>query len=173
MPNSALTPETVFRPRSTSTSESVFCFGDSTPRLSEQEQYKRLIDAEAARQGIPIAHLADRLEIHRTRLHKVIRQTRALTDDLRDKLFAELGIDHVRAKFSVALLNDYTAYREQAAFLTCEGLKGFYCEVATCRSGEIQVELRPAIIHAALRKAYEMLLSHQARVLEHDQNLQA
>ena len=103
----------------------------------------------------------------------MIRQTCALTDDLRDKLFAELGIDHVRAKFSVALLNDYTAYREQAAFLTCEGLKSFYCEIATCRSGEIQVDLRPAIIHAALRKAYEMLLSHQARVLEHDQNLQA
>ncbi|MBB6125452.1 hypothetical protein [Sphingobium subterraneum] len=173
MPHSTVTPDTVFRPSPASGQESAFSFGEPPQRLSEQQQYKRLIDAEAARQGIPLAHLADRLHMHRTRLHKVIRQTRALKDELRDRLFAELGIDHVRAKFSVALLHDYTAYGEQAVFLACEGLKSFYCEVATCRRGEIQVDLRPAIIHEALRKAYEMLLSHQARVLEHNRTLQA
>jgi len=51
MPHSTVTPETVFRSRPAAPSDSVFCFGEPAPRLSEQEQYKRLIDAEAAKQG--------------------------------------------------------------------------------------------------------------------------
>lgn len=52
-------------------------------------------------------------------------------------------------------------------------MKGFYCEILTRRRGEIQVTLRPPIIHEALGRAYEMLLSHQERVMEHDRTLQA
>ncbi|SCW95186.1 hypothetical protein SAMN02927924_04657 [Sphingobium faniae] len=74
MPHSTVTPETVFCPKPASLGDSVFCFGQAAPRLSEQEQYKRLIDAEAGKQGLPLAHLADRLEIARPRLHKVIRK---------------------------------------------------------------------------------------------------
>lgn len=173
MPHSALTPETVFKLNTETGGQPVFMFAGAAPQLSEHDQYKRLIDAELTRQGIPLAHLADRLSIRRTHLHKIIRQTGILSDNLRDRLFEKLAIDHVRAKLCVALLRDYTAYQDQAAFLASEGLKSFYCEVVSCRSGEIHVELRPAIIHAALRRAYELLLSHQDRVIEHDQNLQA
>ncbi|MDP3907692.1 hypothetical protein [Novosphingobium sp.] len=147
-------------------------FAEDRPRLSEQEQYKRLIAAELARQNLPLGHLADRIGLLRTRLHKIIRKTGLLTEDLRDQLFAELAIDHVRAKISVVLLQDPDAYAEQSVFLAAEALKAFYYEVATCRSGEIHVDLRPAIIHLALHKTYEMLLIHQERVLEHDRDLQ-
>lgn len=172
MPHSALTPETAFKPSTTAGETPLFAFAHPSPRLSEQDQYKRLIDAEATRQGIPLAHLADRLGIKRTRLHKIVRQSNPLSENLRDRMFEELGIDHVRAKVCVALLCDYEAYGEPNLFLVTEGLKSFYCEVVSCRRGEIHVDLRPAIIHAALGKAYEALLSHQERVLENEQNLQ-
>ena len=74
MPHRTVTPETVFRPRPASSNDSVFSFGEPSPRLSEQEQYKRLIDDQAAKQSVPLAHLADRLVIGRPRLHKVIRK---------------------------------------------------------------------------------------------------
>lgn len=173
MPNSALTPETVFRWKPASKSDSVFSFGDAAPRLSEQERYKRLIDDQAAKQAMPLAHLADRLEIGRPRLHKVIRKNLALKDELRDRLFEVLGIDCVRAKFCVTFLYDHTAYDDPDVFLVCEGLKGFYCEIISRRRGEIQVALRPPIIHEALGRAYELLLSHQERVMENDRTLQA
>lgn len=171
MPHSALTPETAFQPSTAPAETPLFAFAQAAPRFGEQQQYKRLIETEATRQGIPIAHLADRLAIRRTKLHKIIRQTNPLGENLRDQLFEVLGIDHVRAKVCVALLCNYEAYSEPSMILVTEALKGFYCEVVTCRRGEIHVDLRPAIIHAALGKAYEALLSHQERVLEHEQNL--
>jgi len=161
MPHSTVTPETVFRARPASPEDSVFSFGEPAPRLSEQEQYKRLIDAEAARQGLALAHLADRIGVARPRLHKVIRKKVMLRDDLRDQLFC------------VAFLHDHTAYDDPEVFLICEAMKGFYCEILTRRRGEIQVTLRPPIIHEALGRAYDMLLSHQERVMEHDRTLQA
>lgn len=173
MPHSTVTPETVFTSRPASTSDSVFSFGEPPPRLSEQEQYKRLIDLQAAKVGLPLAHLADRLGIARPRLHKVIRKKVALKDDLRDQLFEALGIDCVRAKFCVAILGDHTAYDDPEAFVVCEAMKGFYCEIITQRRGELQVAFRPPIIHEALGRAYDLLLSHQARVLENDRTLQA
>jgi len=173
MPHRTVTPETVFSARLTSPNDPAFSFGEVPPRLSEQEQYKRLIDLQAAKLGHPLAHLADRLGIARPRLHKVIRKKVALKDDLRDQLFEALGIDCVRAKFCVAILNDHTAYDDADVFLICEAMKGFYCEIITRRRGEIQVTLRPPIIHEALGRAYDMLLSHQARVLENDRTLQA
>jgi hypothetical protein len=173
MPHRALTPETVFKPSTEAGNQPVFMFAGPSVQLSEHDQYKRLIDVELTRQGLPLAHLADRLSIRRTHLHKIIRQNGILTDIMRDRLFENLAIDHVRAKFCIVMLRDYTAYGDQAAFIAAEGLKGFYCEVATCRSGELHVELRPAIIHTALRRAYELLLSHQDRVIEQNQNLQA
>lgn len=172
MPHRTVTPETVFRARPASTSDSVFSFGETSPRLSEQDQYKRLIDDQAAKQGMPLAHLADRLEIRRPRLHKVIRKSLALKDDMRDRLFEVLGIDCVRAKFCVAFLHDHTVYDDPDVFLVCEGLKGFYCEIISRRRGEIQVALRPPIIHEALGRAYAMLLTHQDKVLENDRTLQ-
>ena len=173
MPNSTLTPETVFLSKLAPTTDSVFSFGEGPSSLSEQEQYKRLIDNQAAKQSVPLAHLADRLVIGRPRLHKVIRKNLALKDDLRDRLFEALGIDCVRAKFCVAFLHDHTVYDDPDVFLVCEGLKGFYCEIISRRRGEIQVALRPPIIHEALGRAYELLLSHQERVMENDRALQA
>lgn len=173
MPHSTVTPETVFRARPPSPEASAFSFGEPAPRLSEQEQYKRLIDAEAAKQGLALGHLADRIGVARPRLHKVIRKKVMLRDDLRDRLFEALEIDCVRAKFCVAFLHDHTAYDDPEVFLICEAMKGFYCEILTRRRGEIQVALRPTIIHEALGRAYEMLLSHQERVMEHERTLQA
>lgn len=173
MPHRTVTPETVFRARLASVNDSVFSFGEPSPKLSEQDRYKRLIDDQAAKQGMPLAHLADRLEIGRPRLHKVIRKSLALKDELRDRLFEALGIDCVRAKFCVTFLHDHTAYDDPEAFLVCEAMKGFYCEIISRRRGEIQVALRPPIIHEALGRAYELLLSHQERVMEHDRTLQA
>lgn len=152
--------------------ESIFVFDQTEERLSELDQYKRLINAEVIKQGVPLAHLADRLGVSRTRMHKIIRQTNILSDDLRDRIFEALGIDPVRAKVCVALLRDHRAYYDPNIYLVTEGLKGFYCEVISRRRGEIHVDLRPAIIHAALAKAYDALLSHQDRVIEHEQNLQ-
>lgn len=173
MPHRNLTPDTVFKPSSPPGSESVFAFANPGLRESEQEQYKRLINDELVRQGILPAHLADRMQIARPRLHKILKQTNPLPDCLRDRIFDELGMDHVRAKFSVALLHDPRAYVEQAVFLATESLKSFYLEVLTCRRGSIEVDLRPAVIHEAARRAYDLLLSHQERVMQNSQTLQA
>lgn len=43
----------------------------------------------------------------------------------------------------------------------------------TCRRGSIEVDLRPAVIHGAARRAYDLLLSHQERVMQNNQTLQA
>lgn len=173
MPYSAMTPETIFRQKPASPDDILFCFGEPSHRVSEQEQYKRLIDEQAAKIGLPLAHLADRLKIGRPRLHKVIRNNLTLKDELRDRVFDALGIDCVRAKFCVAFLHDHTAYDDPNVFLVCEGLKSFYCEIISRRRGEIHVALRPPVIHEALGRAYELLLSHQARVMENDRTLQA
>lgn len=173
MPHRDLTPETVFQPSTDPETEPVFMFANPNPELCEQDQYKQLINAELARQGILSAHLADRLRMARPRLHKILKQTNPLTDGLRDRIFNQLGIDHVRAKISVALLRDPDAYANQAVFLATESLKSFYLEVMTCRRGSIEVDLRPAIIHEAARRAYDLLLSHQERVMQNDQTLQA
>ncbi|MFC0589499.1 hypothetical protein ACFFF7_08750 [Novosphingobium aquiterrae] len=173
MPHRNLTPETVFKPSADPETEPVFLFANPNPGPGEQDQYKQLINAELARQGIPPAHLADRMRIPRPRLHKILKQTNPLTEGLRDRIFRELGMDHVRAKISVALLHDPDAYANQAVFLATESLKSFYLEVMTCRRGSIEVDLRPAIIHEAARRAYDLLLSHQERVMQNDQTLQA
>lgn len=173
MPYSTLTPETVFRAKAASAGESAFSFGESSPKLSEQELYKALIDAQAAKQGMPLAHLADRVGIARPHLHKVIRKNLALKDGLRDRLFDALCIDCVRARFCVVFLHDHAAYDDPEVFIVCEALKGFYCEIISRRRGELHVSLRPPIIHEALGRAYDLLLSHQQRVIENDRTLQA
>ncbi len=173
MPHRNLTPETVFKPRTDPETEPVLLFANPNPGPGEQDQYKQLINAELARQGIPPAHLADRMGMSRPRLHKILKQTNPLPEGLRDRIFNELGMDHVRAKISVALLRDPDAYANQAVFLATESLKSFYLEVMTCRRGSIEVDLRPAIIHEAARRAYDLLLSHQERVMQNHQTLQA
>lgn len=173
MPHRNLTPETVFKPRSPAGNEPLFAFATPEPRGSEQERYKDLINAEMARQGIVPAHLADRMGLSRAKLHKILKQTNPLPDALRDRIFDQLGIDHVRAKFCVVLLHDPGAYVEQRVFLATESLKSFYLEVLTCRRGSIEVELRPAVIHEAARRAYDLLLSHQERVIQNHQTLLA
>lgn len=179
MTDDTVTPDTVFAAVETSDlgvdehDDAHFRHGEALARPSAQEQYKRLIHAETARQGLPLAHLADRLGIARPRLHKIIKGQVVLQDDLRDRLFAALDIDAVRARFCVALLHDHEAYTDPDVFLVCEAMKGFYFEIITRRRGEIQVSFRPAIIHETQRRAYDMLLSHQARVLENDRTLQA
>ena len=172
MPHRTLTPETAFKPKAQTADASAFSFAPPAPRLTEQDQYRLLITDQAAKQALPLAHLADRLGVGRSRLHKVLRQGAALVDDLRDRLFEALGIDYVRAKFCVALLHDFTAYDDPAILLVCEAMKGFYCEVVSCRRGELHVAIRPQLIHEALGRAYEMLLAHQERVLEADRSLQ-
>ena len=113
------------------------------------------------------------MQIPRPKLHKILKQNTPLSDTMRDQIFAELGIDDVRARFSVALLRDYRAYSEKSAFVAVESLKSFYLELKTCRRGSLDVDLRPAIIHEAARRAYDLLLSHQERVIQNDQTLQA
>lgn len=164
MLHGAITPETVFHPVM-DTRDADQRSGDAE-RETEQSRYKRLINSELSRQAIPLAHMADRLGLLRTRLHKVLRQGAFLSDQLRDQLFEELAIDHTRASIAVTMLKREAAYHDQAVFLAAEGLKGLYCEAASGRRGEIRVELRPAIIHFALGKTYEMLLTHQERILE-------
>lgn len=173
MPHRNLTPETVFKPSTDPETEPAFMLAVPNSGLCEQEQYKQLINAELGRQGILPAHLADRMRLPRPRLHKILKKTNPLTDGLRDRIFDQLGMDHVRAKISVALLRNPDAYSNQAVFLATESLKSFYLEVMTCRRGSIEVDLRPAIIHEAARRAYDLLLLHQERVMQNDQILQA
>lgn len=173
MKDISITPDTVFQSRTEVEVDTVSTDRDTCWRLSEQDRYKRLIEDQAAKKGLPLAHLADRVQIRRPRLYKTIRNTIALKDDLRDRLFEALDIDCVRAKFCVNFLHDHTAYDDPEVFLVCEALKGFYCEIITRRRGEIHVTLRPPIIHEALGRAYDLLLSHQARVMENDRTLQA
>lgn len=172
MPHMNLTPDTVFAPKLLSRSEPLFAFACSKPAACEQEQYKLLINTELARQGTFCAHLADRINMPRTRMHKILKQGSPLSDSLRDQIFQEMGIDHVRAKISVALLNDHAAYFDQAVFLAAENLKGFFFEAKTAQRGSIEIEIRPAVVHQAARHTYDLLVVHQTRVLHFDHNLQ-
>ncbi|AXU21504.1 hypothetical protein C7W88_22025 (plasmid) [Novosphingobium sp. THN1] len=169
MMHGAMTPETVFNP--TFTLRNANHGAGASDADTEQCRYKRLINGELARQSIPLAHMADKLGLQRTKLHKVLRQGAFLSEDLRDQLFEELGIDHTRATIAVSMLKSEATYHDQAVFLATEALKGLYCEAASARRGAIQVDLRPAIIHTALGRAYEMLLTHQERVLEANRTL--
>lgn len=171
MPHRSLTPETVFRPRPSADEPSAFSFGPAMKPLSEQDRYKLLIVEQAAKLALPIGHLADRIGVNRSRLHKVLRNGAALSDELRDSLFEALEIDPVRAKFCVVLLHNEAAYDDPSISVVCEAMKGFCSEVLSCRRGELHVSIRPQLIHAALGKTYEMLLQHQARVLEVDDKL--
>ncbi|MCY1669623.1 hypothetical protein OVA07_01170 [Novosphingobium sp. SL115] len=169
MLHGAITPETVFHP--VMALRNPGSPADNAEAETEQSRYKRLINSELSRQAIPLAHMADRLGLLRTKLHKVLRQGAFLSDQLRDQLFEQLEIDHTRATIAVTMLKSDVAYHDPAVFLAAEGLKGLYCEAASGRRGEIQVDLRPVIIHTALGKTYEMLLTHQERVLEADRTL--
>ncbi len=169
MLHGAITPETVFNP--TCAIRNPHAAAESGGSNTEQTRYKRLINSELTRQRIPLAHMADRLGLLRSKLHKVLRQSAFLNEELRDQLFEQLGIDHTRATIAVSMLKSAVAYHDQAVFLAAEALKGLYCEAASGRRGAIQVDLRPAIIHTALGKTYEMLLTHQERVLEANRTL--
>jgi hypothetical protein len=68
MPHRNLTPETVFKPSTDPETEPVFLFANPNMGSGEQDQYKQLINAELARQGILPAHLADRMGMPRPRL---------------------------------------------------------------------------------------------------------
>lgn len=171
MPHRTLTPDTVFRPRPPADEVSAFSFGLSPESRSEQKQYKLLIVDQAAKQAVPLAHLADQIGVGRSRLHKVLRNGAALADELRDRLFEALSIDDVRARVCVALLHDFAVYDDPSTLLVCEALKGFCCEVVTRRRGELHVSVRPQLIHEAMGRAYQMLLAHQDRVLEADRTL--
>lgn len=169
MLHGAISPETVFNPVIATRHVNCSTLGGGVD--DEQSRYKRLVNSELARLGIPLAHMADRLGLLRTKLHKILRQGAYLSDELRDRLFVELGVDHTRATIAVSMLKSDTAYYDQAVFVAAEGLKGLYCEAASGRQGEIQVDLRPNIIHLAQGKTYEMLLNHQERVLEANRTL--
>lgn len=171
MPHRTLTPETVFRPSSSADEASAFSFGEAKKPLTEQDRYKLLIIEQAAQQSLPLGHLADRLGVGRSRLHKILRNGSALSDELRDHLFRALAIDPVRAKFCVVFLHDHAVYDDPSIQIVCEAMKGFCCEVLFCRRGELHVSIRPQLIHAALGHTYELLLKHQARVLEIDDKL--
>ena len=171
MPHRSLTPDTVFRPRPSADEPSAFSFETSAKPLTEQDRYKLLIIEQAAKQGMPLGHLADRICVNRPRLHKILRKGAALSDELRDRLFDALEIDPVRAKFCVVFLHNQTAYDDPSISVVCEEMKGFCCEVLSCRRGELHVSIRPQLIHEALGRTYEMLLKHQQRVLEIDDKL--
>ena len=65
--------------------------------------------------------------LSRAKLHKILKQSNPLSDLLRDQIFDELGIDHVRAKISVALLHDPHAYVEQCVYeVGMAGLKNLF-----------------------------------------------
>lgn len=171
MPHRTLTPDTVFRPRPSADEASAFSFGPATKPPTEQDRYKLLIVDQAAKQALPLGHLADRIGVNRSRLHKILRNSAALGDDLRDRLFEELEIDPVRAKFCVVFLHNHEAYDDPSISVVCEAMKGFCSEVLSCRRGELHVSIRPQLIHEALGRTYEMLLKHQERVLEVDDKL--
>jgi hypothetical protein len=169
MLDGAITPVTVFNQGFVSGSD-----GDRAGQGTadtEQTAYKRLINCELTRQVIPLAHMADRLGVLRTKLHKVLRQGAHLDEKLRLRLFEQLQIDQTRATIAVSLLRSHLAYYDQAVFLAAEGLKGLYCEARLANQGTIQIDLQPAIIHTAAGRTYAMLMVHQARVLEANQTL--
>lgn len=169
MLDGAITPVTVFNRG--------FAGGSDGHRIgrgaadTEQTGYKRLINCELSRQVIPVAHMADRLGVLRTKLHKVLRQGAHLDERLRLQLFEQLQIDHTRATIAISLLRSHLAYYDQAVFLAAEGLKGLYCEARSAKQGAIQIDLQPAIIHTAAERTYAMLMVHQTRVLEANQTL--
>ncbi|AIT82691.1 MULTISPECIES: hypothetical protein [Sphingomonadales] len=171
MPHRSLTPDTVFMPRPSADEPSAFSFGPTKKPLTEQDRYKLLIIEQAAKQALPLGHLADRIGAGRSRLHKVLRNGAALSDELRDRLFDALELDPVRAKFCVVFLHNQTAYDDPSISVVCEAMKGFCSEVLSCRRGELHVSIRPQLIHEALGRTYEMLLKHQERVLEVDDRL--
>jgi hypothetical protein len=150
-----------------------FAFANPGPRGCEQDQYKQLINAELARQGILPAHLADRMRLSRAKLHKILKQTNPLTDDLRDRIFDELGMDHVRAKISVALLHDPLAYVRAIGFP-----RDRKPEELLSRGADLPARLNrggsaasddPRSRAASIRPAS----LHQERVLQNSQTLQA
>ena len=161
MQANTLSPDTIFHPLQSP----LLASSPHQRRLGEQQQYKLLIDSEARHQNVPLAHLAERVQRRPAGFHKIIRGKSILHDDLRDHVFLELGIDHVRAIYCVALLRDYQAYRRPRVLVVSEAIKGIGYQFESAEQGEIQIEFKPPVVHEASRRLYGQLLGHQERLM--------
>ena len=168
MQPSVLTPETIFHP----TQSPLIARGHNQPRPSEQQQYKWLIDSQARQKNLPLAHLAEKVSRKAASFHKIIRGPCTLEDNLRESVFLELGIDHVRAAYCVVFLRDYRAYGRPAVQVASEAIKGIGYELESRRLGEIQIDVKPPVVHEATRQFCGMLLTHQERVMSSQFKLQ-
>ncbi len=169
MPVAALKPEEDFLPahvvRTQPASQALFEFASEKPPIREQELYKHLIrDTLKARQGLSFAKLASRLHMEKTALVRIVSGTHDLSDKLRDQLFEELDIDHVRAKICVVFLRDPDLYDDLTAKMLSEAVKALYCQIDCCRNG-IQLEIRPSIVHELMKRGMDMLLEAQEEIL--------
>ena len=95
-----------------------------------------------------------------------------MEDDLRDRIFLELGIDHVRAVYCVIFLGDYQAYGRPTVQVASKENKGIGHELESRRLGEIQIDVKPPVVHEATRQFCGMLLTHQERVMSSQFKLQ-
>ncbi|MEQ1552435.1 MAG: hypothetical protein ABL922_14510, partial [Sphingorhabdus sp.] len=76
----------------------------------EEHGYRTLINSELHRQARPITFLVGPLGRSRSYVSRVLSGQNKLTQDLREKAFAALGIDPIRANIAVAWLHDVSLY---------------------------------------------------------------
>lgn len=169
MPAAALKPEEAFLPahvlRAQPASQALFEFAAEKPAIREQELYKLLIrDTLKARHDLSFSKLAARIHMEKTALVRIVSGTHELSDKLRDQLFEELEIDHVRAKICVVFLRDPDLYDDLTAKMLSEAVKALYCQIERCRKG-IQLEIRPSVVHELMKRGMDMLLEAQDEIL--------
>lgn len=134
----------------------------------EEDGYRELINCELKRQERPIAYLVSPWGRSRSYVGRVLSGKNKLTQDLREKAFAALGIDPIRANIAVAWMRDVTLYHAMEIQHTSDYFREYLQEITSVRQGCIQLVVKPAILREAAKRTIDTLVRHQERVIANE-----
>lgn len=137
----------------------------------EEHGYRTLINHELKRQDRPITFLVKPLGRSRSYVSRVLSGQNKLTQELREKAFAALEIDPIRANISVAWLRDVGLYHAMDVRHISDYFREYLVEVISVRQGCIKLAVKPAILREAAKRTIDTIMKHQERVFENETQL--
>lgn len=134
----------------------------------EEQGYRQLINNELKRQERPITFLVEPLERSRSYVGRVLSGKNKLTQQLREKAFAALGIDPIRANIAVAWLRDVNLYHAIEIQHTSDYFREYLEEITSVRNGCIRMSVKRAVLREAARRTIDTIVQHQERVIANE-----
>jgi hypothetical protein len=134
----------------------------------EEQGYRALINSELKRQERPITFLVGPLGRSRSYVGRVLSGKNKLTQQLREKAFAALGIDPIRANIAVAWLRDVSLYHAMEIQHTSDYFREYLEEITSVRNGCIRMTVKPAVLREAAKRTIDAIMQHQDRVIANE-----